>query len=152
MFCRASTLLPSAETKHLARLRTAIFSFLASMLHRFQVRAGDARASGGQSRSRLAPGEEPLFQESEQKPEEEGRNSYGEDSGIYPFKVEHFSSRLYHVADAFSRVDHFRQDHIGPADIVEDAERREDRRKGGTKHQPQGMAPFGAKRVGRLQQ
>src|SRR6266446_1707250 len=132
MFSRASTFEPSAETNDRLSLLTMIFDFfgsifLSSVLGRLQVcsGAGNSRPASGQRGTRFAPGEETAFQKCEQKPEQKRGDADGDDSRIYAIEIQHFASGLDHVTHALASIQHLCQYHVGPADVIEDSERRE---------------------------
>src|ERR1700733_15447184 len=143
MFSRALTLLPSAETNDRLTLRTVIFEFLGSMFGGFQVRgrAGDGCPTSGQSGSRAAPREQAALEEGEQKPEQKRRHADGGDARVHAIEIEHLASGLDHVAYALTGIQHLCQDHICPTDVIEDPERRENRRERRAKYEPQSMPP-----------
>src|ERR1700691_5929710 len=136
MLSRASTFEPSALTNDRLTLRTVIFDFLGSIflrpvLGRLQVcrRAGNGRPTSGQRGTRFAPGEEKAFEKRQQKPEQKRSDADGDDSRIDAIEIQHFASSLHHVTHALAGIQHLCQDHVGPADVVEDSEGRENRGK-----------------------
>src|SRR6266849_4323652 len=84
MFSRASILSRFGPANDRLTFLTVIFDFLGSMLCRLQggVSTGHRRATSGKSRGGLTPGEEPGFQESQKKTEEEGSNTDGDNARI----------------------------------------------------------------------
>src|ERR1700722_7752501 len=131
IFSSASIFPPSDEQNDRLTLRTVIFGFLGSMLGRFQVRggAGDGRTPSSKRGSRIAPGEEPFFQNRQQEPKQKCSDADGDNAGVNTLEIQNFARRFDHIAHAFARVYHLGQDHVGPADIVENAERRKNRGK-----------------------
>src|SRR5260370_14147760 len=79
MFSSASILSRFGPANDRLTFLTVIFDFLGSMFCRLEVRggAGDCSAASGKSRSSLTPGEQPAFQESQQKAEEAGGDTDG---------------------------------------------------------------------------
>src|ERR1700733_135553 len=154
MFSSASTFPPSDDTNDRLTLRTVIFDFLGSMFGRLQVRGGtgNGRSASGKSGTRFAPGKEAAFQKAQKKTEQECGNANGDDSRINALEIQNFARGFHHVADAFARVDHLGEDHVSPADVVENAERRKDRRDRRAEHQPQDLSLIGAECVGGFQQ
>ena len=73
-----------------------------------------------------APGKQPALQERQQQAEQERGEADGDDAGVHALEIQHLARRLHHVAHAFARVHHFGQNHVGPADVVQNAERAED--------------------------
>src|SRR5213594_3001168 len=69
-----------------------------------------------------APGKEPALQKGEEPAEQEGCDSNGDDSRINSLEVQHFPGGFDHVAHSLACVHHLGQDHIGPANVVENAE------------------------------
>src|SRR5262245_58903765 len=121
MFWSASTRRPSAATKARWTLRTMILDVLFSIFHRLEGRAGarDGRGSRSRRGRRVAPGKQPLLEEGQQKPEQEGGDADGYDARVHALEVQDLAGRLHHVAHALPRVDHLGQDHVGPPDIVQ---------------------------------
>src|SRR5208282_2727877 len=164
MFSRASTFEPSAQGNDRLTLRTVIFDFLGSIflsslflgpvLGRLQVGggAGDRRSSTGERGSRFAPGEEAAFEKRQQKAEQEGGDADGDDARVHAIEIQDFASGLHHVAYALTSIQHLGQDHVGPADVIEDTEGRENRWKRGAKHEPQNLRLVGPEGVGGFQQ
>src|ERR1022692_1612087 len=164
MFSRASTFEPSPRTNDRLTLRTVIFDFLgsiflsslflSSVLGRLQVcgGAGNRRSSTGERGSRFAPGEEAAFEKRQQKAEQEGGDADGDDSRVHAIEIQDFASRLHHVAYALASIQHLGQDHVGPADVIKDAEGRENRGERGAKHEPQHLPLLGSEGVGRFQE
>src|SRR5271156_2361226 len=124
MFSRASTFAPSAEKNDRLTLRTVIFDFLGSMLGRLQVcgGAGYGRPASGQRGTRFAPGKEAVFQKRQQKAEQKRGDADGDDSRVHAIEIQHLASGLHHVTYALASIQHLGQDHIGPADVIEDSE------------------------------
>src|SRR5882762_6280985 len=154
MFSRASTLPPSAETNDRPTWRTAIFDFLGSMLGRLQVSSGAGHRcpTSGQRGTRLAPGEKNSLQKRQQKPEQECSDTDGDNSRVHAIEIQHLARGLDHVAHTLTSIQHLGQDHVGPPDVIEDPERREDRRERRAKHQPQRVPLPGSERVGGFEQ
>src|SRR5580700_8328461 len=158
MLSSASTFEPSALTNDRLTLLTVIFDFLgsifsSSVLGRLQVCGGarNGRPASGQRRTRFAPGEETAFEKRQQKPEQKRGDADGDDSRIHTIEIQHFASSLHHVAYALARIQHLGQYHVGPADVVEDSEGRENRRERRAEHEPQRVPLFCSERIGRFQ-
>ena len=94
------------------------------MLGRLQVcgGAGNSLRHLRQKSTDLAPGKKSTFQKCQQEAEQECGNTDRDNSGIHAIEIQHFARGLHHVADALAGVHHLGQDHVRPADVVEDAE------------------------------
>src|SRR5215472_9493603 len=149
----ASMRSPLGDMKVRLTLLMEILYFLVSMGHRLAMLAGahGCRRLRG-SLCGLAPREQNLFQEGEQRAEQECGHADGNDTGVDQVRPMKLFCRLDHCAHSTIAVHNLRQNHVGPADVIEDAEGREYSWKRGAEHQPQNLATLGAERVCGLQQ
>src|SRR5438477_13108391 len=84
----------------------------------------------------LSPREQQFFQEGEQGAEEERSYADSDDAGIDQIRTVELLGGLHHSSHTFLPVHDFSEDHVGPADVIEDAEGRKNAREGSTEHQP----------------
>src|SRR5258708_4749760 len=117
-------------------LRRAILILFSMRLGRH----GDSRSHGRASRvggpGGFAPREQAVLDERQQAAEQERSDPDGDNTGENALEIHYLPRRLQHIADAFARIDHLGQDHVGPADIVQNPERAKDRRERSAEHQP----------------
>src|SRR5579864_6507447 len=153
MFSSALTRSPFAAGKDRFTLRTVILDFLCSMFGRVQVRrrAGHRSTAAGEGRGRLTPREKMFFQNGQQEAEQESRDADRDNAGIDALEVQHFARSLDHVSHSLASVDHLREDHISPANVVENTERSKNRGKGSSKYEPKRLPLFRTQRVSRFQ-
>src|SRR5947199_4032042 len=112
---------PCGEKNVRARLRTVILDFLTSMFHRLQMRAGRGHRSCGSCGRELPPRKELLFKQGEQPAKEEGRKANGDDAGIDQVRTMKLLCRLHHGSHAILPVHNLGQDHVCPANVIQDA-------------------------------
>src|SRR5262249_18698047 len=131
-----------------------ILYFLVSMAHRGPAMlAGSYRCRrlSGRLRS-LTPRKENFFQEGKNRAENKCGHTNSDNSGVNQIRLVELLCRLDHGAHAAIAVYNLSQNHVGPADVVKNAERRKDSRKRSAKHEPQHLTAFGAQRVRSFQQ
>src|SRR6266849_1300667 len=112
---------PWGEKKLRETLWTVILDFLASTADRLFAHAGNA-CGPLRAGLRLSPREEHFLHEREAEAEKEGGHADGDNSGIDQFRLVKFVRRLHHGANAFLAVHDLNQNHVGPANVIEDAE------------------------------
>src|ERR1700741_4977531 len=124
MFSSALTHCPSAAGNVRLTFRTVILDFLCSMFCRLQVRSctwnGCSRTR--QSCARPAPREQLALEKRQQESEQECGDADCDDAGVDSVEIQNFASGLDHIADALTRIQHPRENHVCPADIIEDSE------------------------------
>src|SRR6185369_12290812 len=152
MFLNASTASPCAFTNWRETLRTLILLGRSAMSGCPAARAGHGGGRALEHAGGAPPREQAALAQGEQPPEQERRDADGDDPGVDAVEVQHLVGRSDHVAHAFARIHRLRQDHVGPADVVQDPERAEDAGKRGAEQQPQRIELAGAQRVGGLEQ
>src|SRR5579864_2451683 len=154
MSLSASMLSPLGDLKVRLTLWILILYFLVSMCHRSFAMMGSAnRCRNLRGRlSRLAPREENFFQKGENRAEKKCGHANRDNAGIHQVRPMKLLSRLDHGAHAAVAVHNLRQDHIGPANVIENAKGRKNSRNGCAEHEPQHLAPLCSQRIGRLQQ
>src|SRR5215471_10701499 len=126
MSFKASMRSPCGDMNVRLTFRMAILYFLVSMGHRglaMMSCSHGCRSLRCRLRS-LLPREKDSFHEREQRAEEKRRYPDGDNARINQVRPVKLFGRLNHGAHAAIAIDDFRQDHVGPTNVIENAEGR----------------------------